>query len=68
MGGLGLRSQAALAPVAYMAGLEQTIPFFAGEKGICPELADIVGVEEDGVGRRWEPLLASGCRTGQELR
>ena len=42
-GGLGLRSQAGLSPVAYLACLEQTIPFFTGEKGICPALSHLVG-------------------------
>ena len=43
--GLSLRSQAPVAPVAYFGGLEQTLPFFVGKKGICPALAHLVGDE-----------------------
>ena len=34
LGGLGLRDQIKLSPAAYVAGLEQALPFFGGEKGI----------------------------------
>ena len=51
LGGLGLRSQVALAPVAYLACLEQTVPFFIGERGVCPQLSHLVGKEEDRAGR-----------------
>ena len=67
LGGLGLRSQTAVAPVAYLGGLEQTIPFFVGEKGVCPALAHLVGDDEAGEGERWKKLVDSGCRTGREV-
>ena len=34
-----------MAPVAYFGGLEQTLPFFVGKKGVCPALAHLVGDE-----------------------
>ena len=68
MGGLGLRSQTVLAPVAYVACLEQTIPFFGGEGGICPALSHLVREQEETSGGRWELLLSSGARTGREMR
>ena len=39
-GGLGLRDQVQLSPAAYVAGLEQALPFFGGGKGICPPLSE----------------------------
>ena len=42
-GGLGLRDQVQLSPAAYVAGLEQAVPFFGGEKGICPPLGQLGG-------------------------
>ena len=56
-----------LAPAAWLGALEQAIPFFAGEKQVCPPLAHLAGLEE-GVLSRWQPLLDSRSRTGEELR
>ena len=64
LGGLGITSQVELSPIAYIGGLEQSLPYFGGEKGICPPLAHLVGEDSN---TRWEPLLQSDCRTGQEL-
>ena len=36
MGGLGMRSQLDLIPVAYIGALEQTLTAFGGETGVCP--------------------------------
>ena len=66
-GGLGLRSQLDLSPAAWVGALEQALPFFSGEKGVCPPLAELAGEEEDDL-HRWRPLLESGLRTGEELR
>ena len=41
-GGLGLRDQVQLSPAAYVAGLEQALPFFGGVRGICPLLTSWV--------------------------
>ena len=46
-GGLGLRSMLDLAPVAWLGALEQALPFFSGEKQVCPPLADLAGPEND---------------------
>ena len=66
LGGLGLRCQAELSPAAFLGALEQTLPSFVGERGVCPQLAHLVGAEGD-VQKRWQPLIESGCRTGIEL-
>ena len=42
-GGFGLRDQVQLSPAAYVAGLEQAIPFFGVEKGVCPPLKHLGG-------------------------
>jgi hypothetical protein len=66
-GGLGIRRQVDSSHSAYIGALEQTVPHFTGERGVCPQLAHLVGREEDGEDRRWEPLVTSNCRTGREL-
>ena len=66
LGGLGLRCQADLSPAAFLGALEQTLPSFVGERGVCPQLAHLVGQDGD-VLNRWQPLIESGCRTGAEL-
>ena len=67
LGGLGLRDQLQLSPAAYVAGLEQALPFFGGEKGICPPLAE-VGGEGQGAGSRWSKLIENGGRTAREMQ
>ena len=37
-GGMGLNSQASLIPAAFIGTLEQALPFFGGERGVCPPL------------------------------
>ena len=63
LGGLGLRCQADISPLAYIGALEQSLPHFGGEKGVCQPLAHLVERNGD-VNMRWRPLLESGCRTG----
>ena len=67
LGGLGLRSKVDVCEVAYVGALEQTIPSFIGQKGICPQLSHLVGDLGD-MAARWQPLIQSGCRTGEELQ
>jgi hypothetical protein len=66
LGGLGLRCQADISPLAYIGALEQSLPHFGGENGVCQPLAHLVDRNGD-VSTRWRPLLESGCRTGIEL-
>ena len=66
LGGLGIRCQADISPLAYIGALEQSLPHFGGEKGVCQPLAHLVERNGD-VNMRWRPLLESGCRTGIEL-
>ena len=65
LGGLGMRGQVDLSPAAFVGALEQALPGFGGEGGVCPQLGDLVGGGD--VGYRWQPLLDSDCRTGREL-
>ena len=66
-GGLGLRSQVQLSPAAWIGGLEQALPYFGGEKGVCPALGELGGADKDSLDR-WQPLLESGLPTGKELQ
>ena len=72
LGGFGFRSHKDTAPLAFLGALEQAIPAFQGEKGICSQLAEVLGGEdcfgEDAGGDRWRVMLSSGCREGVELR
>ena len=67
LGGLGLRSLVELSPAAYLGGLEQSLPHFVGEGGVCPQVEDILGDMRD-ADTRWHHLLESGTRTGLELQ
>ena len=66
-GGLGLRDQVQLSPAAYVAGLEQALTFFGGERGICPPLGQLGGGMTT-TSERWRPLLERGGRTATELQ
>ena len=55
-GGLGLRDQVQLSPAAYFAGLEQALPVFGFERGICPPLGQLGGGITT-ILERWRPLL-----------
>ena len=59
-----MRNQEELSPLAYLGALEQSVPFFGGEDGICPQLSHLVGAS---FADRWSPLIQSNCRTGREL-
>ena len=73
LGGFGFRSLVDTAGPAFIGALEQSVPSFCGENGICPQLADQLGGEEcfgeeaDGE-QRWRVMLNSGSREGEELR
>ena len=72
LGGFGFRSMKDTASLAFIGALEQAIPAFQGERGVCPQLADLLGGQEcfgeDAVGNRWRVMLGSGSREGNELR
>ena len=72
LGGFGVRSHEETSSIAFLGALEQAIPAFQGQHGICPQLAEVFGGEEcfgeDAVDGRWRVMLASGCREGAELR
>ena len=64
--GLGLRSSVDTSPIAFIGALEMSVPSFVGEEGLCRQLEPMVGNEIAGA-KRWQTLLQSGTRTGQEL-
>ena len=66
-GGFGLRSNVETSPAAFLGGVEQSLPHFTGEGGVCPQLGRVLGDWTGQDGTRWQPLLQSGCRTGREL-
>lgn len=66
-GGIGLRSQLDLSPEAWLGALEQALPFFSGDKGVCPPPAELSGSDQDDL-HQWQPLLDYGLRTGEQLR
>ena len=72
LGGFGFLSHKDTASVAFIGAVEQAIPAFQGERGICPQLADKIGGDdcfgEDAGENRWRVMLSSGCREGEELR
>ena len=67
MGGFGLRSKVETSPAAFIGGLEQALPHFTGEGGICPALRQVLGDWSGQQDKRWQQLLQSGCRTGLEF-
>ena len=68
MGGLGIRSKVETSPAAFIGSLEESLPHFSGEGGVCPQLEHVIGDWSGQEDKRWQHLLESGCRNGQELR
>ena len=62
-----MRSQLDLSPEAWLGALEQALPFFSGDKGVCPPPAELSGSDQDDL-HQWQPLLDYGLRTGEQLR
>ena len=67
MGGLGLSSMVDLIPAAFVGGVQQSLPHFVGERQLCPQLSCVLGAHLQPANHMWQPLLESGCRTGQEF-
>ena len=67
MGGCGLRSKVETSPAAFIGGIEQALPHLTGEGGVCPQLEHVLGDWAGHESTRWQQLLQSGCRTGQEF-
>ena len=67
MGGLGIRSNIETSPVAFIGGLEQSLPHLVGSNGVCKNLTSLIGNMKSGADSRWDQLIKSGCRTGNEL-
>ena len=66
LGGMGLRSVADTSLSAFIGGVEQALPHFLGEGGLCPQLQPVLG-DMASPASRWRDLTRSGCRTGEEL-
>jgi hypothetical protein len=73
MGGLGIRNQEQLRYAAFVGAVEHCVPQIGVRTGLCPALGQQFGGDEC-FGRgmpadtRWEVLISSGCRLGQEFR
>ena len=66
LGGMGMRSMVETSILAFIGGVEQALPNFVGEGGVCQQLAPVLG-DMSNSNTRWQQLLASGSRTGEEL-
>ena len=64
-GGLGLRFLVKNSPVAFVGGVEMSLPYFSGVGGVCPLLENGVGVVEGAA--RWNRFIAAGSCTAQEF-
>ena len=42
-GGLGIRSREELSPAAFIGAVELSLPDFVGDRGVCPQLENVVG-------------------------
>ena len=72
MGGMGIRNQEQLRLAAFVGSVEQCVPQIGSRTGLCPALAPQFGGDECfgnnmPVDSRWEVLISSGCRLGQEF-
>ena len=59
-----------LIPAAFCGGVQQSLPHFVGEQGVCLQLQNLISgnsAQLPPAGSMWEPLIASGSRTGLEL-
>ena len=65
LGGMGLRSIAETSLAAFIGGVEQSVPHFMGENGLCKQLEPVLG-HMDQSASRWEKMF-SESRTGQEF-
>ena len=66
LGGMGLRSVAETSLAAYIGGVEQAVSHFVGEGGICQKLGPVLG-DMQHPASKWEGMMTSGCRTGEEF-
>ena len=69
LGGLGLRSLVETIPAAFVGSVERALPFMLGqegERGLCPQLEEVVGRVEGE--QRWDTFLAAGSRTAREFQ
>ena len=65
MGGLGLRSLTETSSVAFVGGVEMSLPHLTGDGGICLMLDRIIGRVEGP--SRWSDFLSSNTRTSNEF-
>ena len=66
LGGMGFRSLVETSLAAFIGGVEQALPHFIGEGGVCQQLAPILGNMQNSASR-WRDMMASGCKTGKEF-
>ena len=63
---MGMRSMVDVSLAAFIGSVEQALPHFIGEGGVCQQLAPVLGEMRDS-SLRWRSLVTSQCRTGAEL-
>ena len=51
----------------FVGGLELALPFFTGDSGLMTGLEPVLGNIREAGGNRWQQLIESNCRTGQEF-
>ena len=66
LGAMGLRSVVKTSLAAFIGGVEQSVPHFVGNEGLCSPLTEILG-EMEQTESRWDNMISSGCRTGNEF-
>ena len=59
-------SMADVSLAAFIGSVEQSLPHFVGDGGVCQQLTGILGEMNDS-GNRWRDMLTSGCKTGVEF-
>ena len=65
LSGFGLRWVSETSPVAFIGGVNMSLPSFTGERGICQVLEQEIGNTEGTL--KWQDFLALGSRTSQEF-
>ena len=55
-----------MSPIAFTGAVELSLPFFPGEKGVCPQLSSLMNGDIAAGG--WSPLIESDSRLGKEFK
>ena len=61
-----MRSMVEVSLAAFLGSVEQALPHFIEEGGVCQQFSPVLGDMTDS-GHRWRGLVTSQCRTGAEM-